>query len=460
MIELSADRIAAAAGAEVMLAGGGGRPERAVADSRGLRQGDLFFGLRGEHADGGEFAALALEAGAWGVVVEPERARSLARAGADRAAGERDGWVLAAPDPLAGLQTLARAWRRELGCPVVGITGSVGKTSVKDICHAILPLRVHASPENYNTEIGLPLAVLGAPPETQALVLEMAMRGRGQIAQLCGIAEPNVAAITNIGPVHLELLGALEAIAEAKAEILAQLGERERAVVPADAEALEPHLHDRLVTITFGAGGDVFALRWSGDGRSIDATVGTPAGEQRFSFPFGEPHNLTNALAAIAIGVALELPLNEMARRAPEIAFSRLRGELVELADGIVVVNDCYNANPISMRAALDHLASLPAPGRHVAVLGEMAELGPNAPSYHREAGSHARQLGVAPIVGVGELARDYAPDAWAPDAETAVPLAEAMLEPGDALLVKGSRSVGLELVTDELLARRGAAER
>jgi UDP-N-acetylmuramoyl-tripeptide--D-alanyl-D-alanine ligase len=112
------------------------------------------------------------------------------------------------------------------------------------------------------------------------------------------------------------------------------------------------------------------------------------------------------------------------------------------------------------MRAALDHLASLPAPGRHVAVLGEMAELGPNAPSYHREAGSHARQLGVAPIVGVGELARDYAPDAWAPDAETAVPLAEAMLEPGDALLVKGSRSVGLELVTDELLARRGAAER
>ncbi len=145
-----------------------------------------------------------------------------------------------------------------------------------------------------------------------------------------------------------------------------------------------------------------------------------------------------------------------MAQRAPEIAFSRLRGELVELADGIVVVNDCYNANPISMRAALDHLASLPAPGRHVAVLGEMAELGPSAPQYHREAGSHARQLGVGPLIGVGGLARDYAPDAWAPDAEAAVPLAEAMLQPGDALLVKGSRSVGLELVTDELIARRG----
>jgi len=457
VIELSPERIAAAAGAETLLAGGSRRPERAVVDSREVRTGDLFFGLRGERTDGGEFAAQALEAGAWGVVVEPERARSLAEVRQEQQSG---GWVLSAADPLAGLQALARASRQQLGCPVVGITGSVGKTSVKDICHAILPLRVHASPENYNTEIGLPLAVLAAPPETQVLVLEMAMRGRGQITQLCGIADPNVAAITNIGPVHLELLGTFEAIAEAKAEILADLGERDRAVVPADAEALEPHLHDRLVTITFGPGGDVFALRSSGDGRSIEATVGTPSGEQRFTFPFGEAHNLTNALAAIAIGEALELPLDEMAQRAPEIALSRLRGEVLELADGIVVVNDCYNANPISMRAALDYLTSLRSSGRHVAVLGEMAELGPSAPDYHREAGAHARQLGVGPLVGVGALARHYAPDAWAPDAEAAVPLAEAMLEPGDALLVKGSRSVGLELVTDELMARRGAGPR
>ena len=456
MIELSPDRIAAAAGAEVAIAGKGGRPERAIADSRELRPGDLFFGLPGQHADGGEFAAQALDAGAWGVVVDPERARTLASAGTERRTGDGGGWVLAAPDPLAALQALARAWRRELGCRVVGITGSVGKTSVKDICHAILPLRVHASPENYNTEIGLPLAILGAPPETQVLVLEMAMRGRGQIAELCEIAHPNVAAITNIGPVHLELLGTLEAIAEAKAEILAQLGERDRAVIPVDAEALEPHLHDRLVTITFGAGGDVFALEWRGDGRSIEATIGSPAGEQRFRFPFGEAHNLANALAAIAIGEALEVPLDQMAPRAPGITFSRLRGELVELAGEIVVVNDCYNANPVSMRAALDHLAGFAASGRHVAVLGEMAELGPNAADYHREAGSYARQLGVGPIIGVGELARGYAPDAWAPDAQAAIPLAEAMLQPGDALLIKGSRSVGLELLTDELIASRG----
>jgi UDP-N-acetylmuramoyl-tripeptide--D-alanyl-D-alanine ligase len=455
VIELPPDRIAAGAGADVALVGGGGRPERAVVDSREVRAGDLFFGLRGERVDGGEFAARALDAGAWGVVVDPERARFAAAAG-ERTPGD-GGWVFAASDPLAALQGLARAWRRKLGCRVVGITGSVGKTSVKDICHAILPLRVHASPQNYNTEVGLPLAVLAAPPETEALVLEMAMRGRGQVAELCEIAEPNVAAITNIGPVHLELLGTLEAIAEAKAEILAGLGARDRAVIPADAEALEPHLHDRLVAITFGPGGDVFVRESSGDGRSIQATIGTPAGEQAFSFPFGETHNLNNALAAIAIGEALEVPLEEMARRAPGITFSRLRGELIELPGGIVLVNDCYNANPVSMRAALDHLASLPAEGRRVAVLGEMGELGPGAPGYHREVGSHVRRLGIGPVVGVGELARDYAPDAWAPDAEAAVPLAEAMLEPGDAVLVKGSRSVGLELLTDELIARRTA---
>jgi UDP-N-acetylmuramoyl-tripeptide--D-alanyl-D-alanine ligase len=336
----------------------------------------------------------------------------------------------------------------------VGITGSTGKTSVKDIARALFPQRVHASPENFNTEIGLPLAILEAPLETEALVLEMAMRGLGQIAELCEIAEPDVAAITNIGPVHLELLGTMEAIVEAKAEILSGVGEGGRAVVPADAEALEPHLHDRLETITFGGGGEVFAQDWKGDGRSIEAHVVTPAGEQPFSFPFGERHNLENALAAIAIGLTLGAPLEEMARRAPGITFSRLRGELVELAGGIVLVNDCYNANPVSMRAALDHLASLENQPRRAAVLGEMMELGPEAEAYHREAGAHARQVGVGPIIGVGDLAREYAPDAWAPDAEAAVPLAEAMLEPGDAILIKGSRAVGLELVSDELMAR------
>jgi UDP-N-acetylmuramoyl-tripeptide--D-alanyl-D-alanine ligase len=283
----------------------------------------------------------------------------------------------------------------------------------------------------------------------------MAMRGRGQIAELCRIARPDVGAITNVGPVHLELLGTLEAIAEAKAEILAGLVPGGRAVVPADAEALEPHLDDALDALTFGPGGDVFVERWEGDGRTIRARIGTPDGEHEFAFPFGEAHNLLNATCAVAIGVALGMPVAEMARRAPGITFSRLRGERHELADGIVLVNDCYNANPISMRAALEHLASLPA-ARHVAVLGDMRELGPDAPAYHREIGALARGLGIGPVVGVGELARDYAPDRWEAAAETAAETVADLLEPGDAVLVKGSRSVGLEVVSDSLLAARG----
>jgi UDP-N-acetylmuramoyl-tripeptide--D-alanyl-D-alanine ligase len=250
----------------------------------------------------------------------------------------------------------------------------------------------------------------------------------------------------------------MEAIVEAKAEILMGLRDRGRAVIPADEEALEPHLHDELVTITFGPGGDVFCVSQTGDGRSIDAVIGTPDGEERFHFPFGEAHNLQNALAAIAIGAALDAPLGEMSQRAPGITFSRLRGELIELAGDVLLVNDCYNANPISMRAALEHLASLDAAGRHIAVLGEMLELGSSAESYHREIGAHARRLGVEPILGVGELGHHYAPDAWAPDAESAIRLAEAMIEPGDTVLIKGSRGVGLELVTDELVAHRGTA--
>jgi UDP-N-acetylmuramoyl-tripeptide--D-alanyl-D-alanine ligase len=453
LIELSPERIATAAGAEVARPGGAGRPSRAEIDSRKIDGGELFFGLPGAQVDGGEHAGAALAAGAWGVVVDPERASELA------ADSPGEGWVYAALDPLGAMQALATAWRRELGCKVVGITGSTGKTSVKDIVRAIVPLRAHASPENFNTEIGLPLAILAAPPETEALVLEMAMRGLGQIAELCEIAEPDVAAITNVGPVHLELLGTLEAIAEAKAEIIAGLSEGGTAVVPADAEALAPHLHDSLDTLTFGPGGDVFALDPRRVGAGTETTIATPDGEAAVSLPFTEAHNVLNATCAFAIGLALGCDLEEMGRRAPGISFSRLRGELVDLPGGSVLVNDCYNANPVSMRAALDHLASMEAPGRRIAVLGGMAELGPRAADYHREAAAHARDLGIDRLVGVGELARDYAPDGWAPDPEAAVPLVRDLLSEGDAVLVKGSRSVGMEVFTDTLLARIGTRE-
>jgi UDP-N-acetylmuramoyl-tripeptide--D-alanyl-D-alanine ligase len=186
--------------------------------------------------------------------------------------------------------------------------------------------------------------------------------------------------------------------------------------------------------------------------------VATPAGEQSYVFPFAEAHNLTNALAAIAVGFVLGATGEQMARRTPDITFSRLRGELLELPGGITIVNDCYNANPISMRAALESLAAMPTRGRRLAVLGGMAELGPSAAEYHREIGALARGLDVGPIIGVGDLARDYAPDEWVADPEEAVAVVDQLLGNGDALLVKGSRSVGLEAFTDGLMAKRGAS--
>ncbi len=453
-MRLTPAEIAAAMGAEVVAEGEAGSPGRATIDSGASGPGDLFFGLRGKHADGGEYAAAAIEAGAWGVVVTPRMSQLLPLSGGKCDRKEDGAWVFVVADPLAAMQALARAWRRALGARVVGVTGSVGKTSVKDIARALLPGRVHANRENLNTEIGLPLTVLEAPDDADILVLEMAMRGAGQIAELGAIAEPEIAVITNVGPVHVELLGSVEAIAAAKAEVLAALPVDGVAIVPAAAGELEPHLAAAPNLLRFGAGGDVYAVESAVTDGVTEALVETPQGRRLFHFPFAEAHNLENALAAVAVGVALSAPLAEMADRAANIGFSRFRGERLELGDGIVLVNDCYNANPVSMRAALSHLASL-GKGRRVAVLGEMAELGPDAAGYHREIGAGARAEGVDLLVGVGEPARDYGPDELVGDPEEAAELLAAQLEPGDTVLVKGSRSAGLEAVAvalEELL--------
>jgi UDP-N-acetylmuramoyl-tripeptide--D-alanyl-D-alanine ligase len=438
-VKLSPAQIAAALGSEVIAEGSSEPPRRATIDSGASSAGDLFFGLRGASRDGGEFAAAAIAAGAWGVV-----------AGRDHVAGISGAWVFASDDPLLAMHALARASRRALGARVLGVTGSVGKTTVKDIARALLPGRIHANLENFNTEIGLPLTILEAPDETETLVLEMAMRGAGQIAELAAIAEPEVAIITNVGPVHVELLGSIEAIAAAKAEVLEALPPDGVAVVPVEAGELEPHLARAPRLLRFGPGGAVWAREVRQADGVTEALISTPAGEQLFHLPFTEAHNLTNALAAIAAGVALGAAPAEMADGAASIGFSRFRGERLELGDGIVLVNDCYNANPVSMRAALDHLASLGAP-RAVAVLGEMGELGADAAAYHRGVGEHAREQGIDLVIGVGEPARGYDPDELVADPAEAAELLAAHLRAGDAVLVKGSRSAGLEAVAELL---------
>jgi len=291
-VNLTPQQIAAALGAEVLAEGGPGSPARAVIDSSQAGPGDLFFGLRGANRDGGEFAPAALAAGAWGAVVGPAFRGSFPDTGSDKeprnGGGAGGGWVFAVEDPLAAMQALAREWRRALGARVVGVTGSVGKTSVKDITRALIPGAVHANEQNLNTEIGLPLTVLAAPEGTETLVLEMAMRGVGQIRELGEIAEPDVAVITNVGPVHVELLGSVAAIAAAKAEILATLRPGGTAVAPVAAGELEPHLQGLERLLRFGPGGDVEAAEAEVIDGVTEALVATPLGEQRFHFPFAE----------------------------------------------------------------------------------------------------------------------------------------------------------------------------
>jgi UDP-N-acetylmuramoyl-tripeptide--D-alanyl-D-alanine ligase len=412
-------------------------PRRVVVDSRSVRPGDLFVGMPGANVDGGVFAEAALEVDAWGVLVESRFAHVLEDVGAP---------VIAVADPLAALQSLAREWRRALDCHVIGVTGSTGKTSTKDILAALLRphLQTHANKENLNTEIGLPLSILEAPPGTEVLVLEMAMRGEGQIAELAAIAEPTVGVIVNVGPVHLELLGTVERIAAAKAELIRDLPAGATSVVPQGEELLAEHLRDDLTTVTFGDDGDVQLVSFENG----VATISALGDEIRLELPFAEPYNVKNTLAAVAAARAVGVePSGKV-----EVQFSALRGELVELDGGVAVVNDCYNANPMSMRAALDHLAEAPAQ-RRIAVLGWMAELGPDAERFHREIGRHARALGIDILVPVGDdAARLYGEGfggAVEPAAtpEEAGEVLERVARPGDRVLIKGSRSAGLERV-------------
>jgi UDP-N-acetylmuramoyl-tripeptide--D-alanyl-D-alanine ligase len=439
MIDREAGWVAHAAGGRLVAGDPGGPgPRRAVVDSRELEPGDLFVGLVGENADGGEFAARALEAGAWGVLVGPRRAQELA---AEPGAAA----VIAADNTLAALQRLAREWRRQLGCPLVGITGSTGKTSTKDILKALLaPAReTHANRQNWNTEIGLPLSILAAERGTEALVLEMAMRGEGQIAELVAIAEPDVGVIVNVGPVHLELLGTVERVAAAKAELIRDLRPGGACVVPVGERLLDPHLRDEHDVITFGPGGDVDLVSFEDGHAVIDAR-----GQRiELELSYEEPYNLQNTLAAV--GAAISIGVTPHGRVEPE--FSSYRGEIVELGGGVTVVNDCYNANPMSMRAALEHLAGTPAE-RRLAILGTMAELGADSGRFHREIGERAAELGIDVLVTVGEPALAFAEGFDGELYSVATPeeagsLLQELAQPGDRVLVKGSRAVGLERV-------------
>jgi UDP-N-acetylmuramoyl-tripeptide--D-alanyl-D-alanine ligase len=429
-----------------------GGPERVTIDSRDAGPGALFVGLRGAHSDGGRYADHALARGAWGVLTTPEHALSAPNAGA--------GVRMAAEDPLTALQDLATAWRRELNAQVIGVTGSTGKTSTKDLLNAVLAphRRTVASRANFNTEIGLPLEILAAPAGTEVLVLEMGMRGVGQIAELASIAQPDVAVILNVGPVHLALLGTLEAVAQAKAELIAALNPGGTAIVPAGERRLDRHLRADVHTVSFGPAGDVRLV-----GQTATAVWINAQGERiELEVPFTQAHLRADLLAAVAAARAVGVtPSGRL-----DVSFSAGRGQRTELPGGVTIIDDCYNANPMSMRAALDDLAATTATTatgvRAVAVLGDMLELGPGERDYHVQIGRHAADVGVELLVTVGPLAAAML-DGFdgevrsVADAEQAAALVPGLLGSGDVVLVKASRGVGLELVCDALGERVSA---
>ena len=384
------------------------------ADSREVGPGDLFVALN----TGVRFAGEA-------------RARGAA--------------TLVPDDQETALAALAMLVRAKSSAQVVAVVGSAGKTTTKDILGALCAPHVPTiwAEKSLNNEIGLPLTVCRLEPDTRVLVTEMGMRGLGQIAALCAIARPSVVVIPHIGPEHLELLGSVERVAEANAEAVAALPSGGTAVMPARAEALEPFLTRDDVTVRRFRPDEV-------DVRNGVTLFSIGDDTIELELPFTQRHLAVNTLAALHAYVGLGLPLDRAHEGVAGIRLSPWRGEEIALSGGGFVVNDAYNANPDSMRAALEHLAERAGDRRRVAILGEMAELGAASEGYHREVGKVAADLGIE-VVGVGDPARAYDPVAWAPTPDEVIVLARALLEPGDAVLVKASRAVGLEGIADEI---------
>jgi UDP-N-acetylmuramoyl-tripeptide--D-alanyl-D-alanine ligase len=347
--------------------------------------------------------------------------------------------TLVPDDQHAALAALASLVRDRSAARVVAVVGSTGKTSTKDIlgalCAAVVPT-VFAE-ASQNNEIGLPLTVCRLEPETEVLVTEMGMRGPGQIAELCAVARPHLALVTHIGPEHLELVGSVADVARANAEAIDALPPGGVAVVPAGVAELESRLRRSDIEVrrfdpgSVARAGEAWSFRLAG-------------GELALELPFTARHMAENTLAALTAYEALGLPLDRVGEGAARIRLSPWRGEVAPLPGGGFVVNDAYNANPASLRAALVDLAERGEGRRRVAILGGMAELGDAAPGYHRELAELAGELEIE-VLAVGELARLYGAEHWEPDAERALAAALDLLRPGDAVLVKASRSVGLE---------------
>jgi UDP-N-acetylmuramoyl-tripeptide--D-alanyl-D-alanine ligase len=436
-----------------------------VTDSRSMMAGDVFVALRGPRFDGHSFAAEALARGAAGVVVE--------RAWADAHGGTRDG-VIAVDDTLVALQDVAHAVRGESGAKVVAITGSAGKTTTKEAIAALLAtrFRVVKNKGNLNNHIGLPLSLMQLTSQPDVAVMELGMNHAGEIRTLVQIAEPDIRVWTNVGDAHMGFFASMDAIADAKAEILEEARPDDLLVCAAD----DPRVMARARSfagrrITFGESSDadvratdVQDLGWDG----MRARVITPAGQMELTTPLLGRGNLANVLAATAVALEFGVPLEVVRDTAATLRPADRRGVVRHLRDGVILIDDSYNSSPSALTRALDVMARESRAHGRVAVLGEMLELGEHSQALHESSGRAAAAAGLRLLVAVGgapaRALADAAVAAGMPgdsviyfeSSAEAAPAVTAALRAGDLVLVKGSRGTRCDVVADRIVEARG----
>ena len=442
--------VAAAAGAR---AEGAAELSGVAVDSRQVRPGDLFVAIRGARVDGHDYARDAMARGAKALLGERRPA-----------ALPPEFPAVLAPQPEAALLRLGAAAKQAAGFRLAAITGSAGKTTTKDFTAAILArrFRVEKTPGSQNSQIGFPMSVMNLPRRPEWMVGEMGMSEPGNLATLSRAFQPAVAAILLVAAAHLQYFASVEAIADAKAEILEGLEPGGTFVANADdprVAAIAARHRGRVVRFGRGAGADVTARDVASEGAGSRFVLATPEGEAPVRLPLPGSHQVSNFLAAAAIGYAVGVPPSECAAASETLTPAAHRGELKRHASGALLYDDAYNANPASMRAALETLAGLPA-RRRIAVLGDMLELGPEEERLHREVGAAAARVDL--LVGVGPRARALAEAAVAAglspsavrlvgSADEAADALAGILASGDAVLFKASHSVGLDRAVDRL---------
>jgi len=467
-VELTAASIARAMSGTIVSGAAGTGVDGFSIDSRSLRPGDLYFAIVGERLDGHRFVDAAGAGGASGFVVSDPSSVS-------RAAAAGGAVVIQVSDTTKALQWLARSIRRESGSRVVAVTGSAGKTTTKDVAAAFLETsyRVFSTQGNLNNHIGLPLSLLELRRGPDVAVLEMGMNHAGEISLLTGLAEPDVRVWTNVAEVHTAFFASIDAIADAKAEILEGAGPATLVI----ANASDPRVMARVRVcaarvVTFGVDvqADVQATDVVDHGVSgTTARVATPAGQAVLTIPLLGTGHLSNVLAGVAVALQFGVPLPVIAERASRLRPAARRGEVWRLRDGIALVDDSYNSNPRALERMLDVMAHEQGFVRRVAVLGEMLELGEQATTWHQACGQAAVRAGITRLITVGGPAAQAMADAAIEaglDASTvthvttsreAADVVPSELRARDLVLVKGSRGVQLDLVADVLKAERQA---